>query len=64
MGSISYADRILTADGRSSDEDEVLAYLEDLANSGQFSEVVPTSLRKAGDEGVDFTLLLRIEAGE
>ena len=64
MGSLSYADHILTADGRSSDEDEVLAYLEDLANSGQFSEVVPTSLRKAGDEGVDFTLLLRIEAGE
>jgi len=64
LGSLIYADRILTANGRSSDEDEVLAYLEDLANSGQFSEVVLTSLRKAGDEGVDFTLLLRIEAGE
>ena len=64
LGILSYADRILTANGRSPDEDEVLAYLKDLVNSGQFSEVVLTSLRKAGDEGVDFTLLLRIEAGE
>jgi len=56
---VSYTDNALTVNGSSTDEDELLAYLQDLEASGKFSEVAITSISRTEDEGMDFVLVLR-----
>ena len=56
---VSYTDNALTVNGRSTDEDEFLIYLQDLEASGKFSEVAITSMTRTEDEGMDFVLVLR-----
>ena len=56
---VSYAGNALTLNGRSTDEDELLSYLQDLEASGKFSEVTITSMSRIEDEGIDFVLVLR-----
>jgi type IV pilus assembly protein PilM len=56
---VSYTDNALTVNGRSTDEDELLIYLQDLEASGKFSEVAITSMTRTEDEEMDFVLVLR-----
>jgi len=56
---VSYTDNALTVNGRSTDEDEFLIYLQDLEASGKFSEVAITSMTRTEDEEMDFVLVLR-----
>lgn len=56
---VSYSDGILTINGRSADEDQLLFYLQSLEDSGRFSEVTVTSMTRIGDEGMDFVLVIR-----
>jgi type IV pilus assembly protein PilM len=56
---VSYTDNALTVNGTSTDEDELLAYLQVLEASGKFSEVAITSMTKIDDEVMDFVLVLR-----
>jgi len=58
LGSISQADSILTINGRSPSEEEVLSYLRNLDASGRFSEITLTSIKRIEGEGMDFTLAL------
>ena len=50
----------LTIDGKSSNEDEVLSYLEDLEASGKFDEITITRITTTEDGGVDFSLVLKV----
>lgn len=56
---VSYANNALTLNGKSTDEDELLSYLQDLEASGKFSEITITSMSRIEDEEIDFVLVLR-----
>jgi len=60
LGSINQADGILTIDGWSPSERGVLSYLEELDASGKFTEITISSMTRSEDEGMDFTLTLRV----
>ena len=62
LTSISYANGVLTMNGRSPGEEEVLSYLRKLDSNGKFSEITITSMTRIEGEGMDFTLVLK--AGE
>lgn len=62
LSSLSYTNPTLTIRGTAPSEEEVLSYLRELDASGRFSDITITSLRRATDERMDFTLVLR--AGE
>ncbi len=61
LTSISHTDTTLTVNGRAPSEAEVLAYLRNLDASGRFSEIATASMRRNNDNGMDFTLVLRVE---
>ncbi len=58
LSSISHANSILTINGWSPSEAELLSYLRSLDASGWFSEITFTSIGRIDGEGVDFTLAL------
>jgi len=58
LTSISRANSMMTLNGRSPSEAEILSYLRNLDNSGRFPEITFTSVRRIDGEGVDFTLTL------
>jgi Tfp pilus assembly protein PilN len=58
LTSLNFDNGIFTLDGRSPTEVELLSYLKVLDDSGHFSGITITSLTKAGDELMDFTLVL------
>jgi len=58
LNSINQDDIILTVSGRSPSEEEVLSYLRNLDDSGNFSEITIPSMTKIEGEGMDFTLAL------
>ncbi len=66
LTSISHADDVLTINGWSPSEVEVLSYLRKLDNSGRFSEITIASMKRIEGEGedegegMDFTLVLRV----
>jgi len=60
LSSISYVNNTFTINGRSSSEVEVLSYLRSLDASGRFSEITIISMKRIEDEGMDFTLALRV----
>ena len=48
----------MTVSGRSPGEAEVLSYLRNLDDSGNFSEITIPSMERSDSEGIDFTLAL------
>jgi len=60
LSSISHTNSILTINGRSPSEKEVLSYLRKLDASDRFAEITITSMRKIEGKGMDFTLVLRV----
>ncbi len=58
--SVSTIGDTLTITGMSSNEDEVLSYLEDLDASGKFREITITRITTTEDGGVDFSLDLKV----
>ena len=66
LTSISHTDDVLTINGWSPSEVEVLSYLRKLDNSGRFSEITIASMKRIEGEGedegegMDFTLVLRV----
>ncbi len=58
LNSINQDDIILTVSGRSPGEADVLSYLRNLNDSGNFSEITIPSLERSDSEGIDFTLAL------
>jgi len=60
LASISHTGNMLTISGTAPTEADVLSYASKLDNSGRFSETIVASMRKTGDEGVDFTLILKV----
>jgi len=58
LSSISHVNHILTINGWSPSEAELLSYLMSLDASGQFSEITFTSVGRIEGEGVDFTSAL------
>ena len=59
LTNVSSTDGTLTVNGRSPDEDEVLSYVQDLEASGKFSEITISRMTRIGDEGMDFSLVLK-----
>jgi len=59
LSNISQANSILTINGRSPSEKEVLSYLRKLDASDRFAEITIASMRKIEGKGMDFTLALR-----
>ena len=58
--SAGYADGTLTMHGIAPDEDEVLSYLRDLQDNGEFSEITITDImRRTEDREMDFSLVLK-----
>ncbi len=55
---MNQGDIILTVSGRSPGEAEVLSYLRNLDDSGNFSEITIPSLERSDGEGIDFTLAM------
>ncbi len=62
LTSVAYANGVLTVNGWSPSEKEVLSYLRNLDNSGRFSEIIIASMKRVEDEGegMDFTFVLRV----
>jgi len=70
LTNIRHADGTLTIRGRSPGEQEVLSYLRSLDDSGRFSEIVISSIRRIEgeesegeeieSEGMDFTLIFEV----
>jgi len=58
LTSISHASSIMTLNGWSPSEAELLSYLRSLDTSRRFSEITFTSIGRIEGEGVDFTLAL------
>ena len=59
---VSSTTGILTINGRSPDEDDVLSYFQNLEASGKFGEITIATMTRIEDGGVDFSLIL--ETGE
>ena len=57
---ISHTGNMLTISGVSPTEAEVLSYAWNLYNSGRFTMTIIAVMKKTGDEGMDFTLTLRV----
>ena len=60
LTSISHTSSILTLRGRAPSEDEVLSYLRELEESGRFSDITITSMRRVEGASMDFTLVLGV----
>ena len=62
LTSVDHANGVLTINGWSPSEVEVLSYLRSLDISGRFSEITIASMKRVEDEeeGMDFTLILRV----
>jgi len=62
LTSVDYANGVLTVNGWSPSEAEILLYLRSLDNRGRFSEITIASIKRVEDEGegMDFTLILRV----
>ena len=60
LSSINHDDNILTIDGWSPSEREVLSYLGKLDASGKFTEITISRMTRIEGEGMDFTLMLRV----
>ena len=60
LSSINHDDNILTIDGWSPSEREVLSYLGKLDASGKFAEITISRMTRIEGEGMDFTLMLRV----
>jgi type IV pilus assembly protein PilM len=64
--SISHTGGVLTINGTSPNEADILSYARSLDSSGRFSETIIASIKKLEgegedeDEGMDFTLILKI----
>ena len=59
LTSMSTSNGILTIDGRSLNEDDVLSYLQSLEASGRFREVNITAMTRIEDGGMEFSLVLK-----
>ncbi|MBI4186340.1 MAG: pilus assembly protein PilM [Chloroflexi bacterium] len=59
-GSIAYSNGVLTMSGTASTEDEILSYLRQLDDSGIFSEITISGIKRTGDDRVDFTFTLKV----
>ena len=64
LTSITHASQTLTLNGSSPGEAEILAYLSSLDNSGRFTEIIVSRIRRVAGGGMDFTLVLRTGGGE
>lgn len=64
LTSVSSTKDTWTVDGRATSEKGVLAYLESLDASGRFREITITNMKKTEDEGMDFTLILKVKEQE
>ena len=62
LTNVSSTNGILTINGRSPDEDDVLSYFQNLEASGKFREITIATMTRIEDGGVDFSLIL--ETGE
>ena len=62
LTSVDHANGVLTVNGWSPSEAEVLLYLRSLDNRGRFSEIIIASMKRVedGEEGMDFTLIIRV----
>ena len=58
--SISYAGSLLTINGDAPGEEEVLSYAKSLNDSGRFAEIIIANMKKNENEGIDFTLVLKV----
>ncbi|MFC1989043.1 PilN domain-containing protein [Chloroflexota bacterium] len=57
LSSIGHASGILAISGRAPSEKNVLQYLMELDASGRFGEISISNMTRAGDGGMDFTLI-------
>jgi Tfp pilus assembly protein PilN len=60
LSSISQSESIVTVNGWALGEKDVLSYVRNLDASAQFSEITITSMKKIEDEGMEFTLVLKV----
>jgi len=59
LTNVSSTEGMLTINGGSPDEGEVLSYLQDLEASGRFLEITIASMTKNEEGGMDFSLILK-----
>ena len=60
LSNVSHTSSILTVKGRAPTEEEVLSYLRELEESGRFSTITITSMRRVESASMDFTLVLGV----
>ena len=59
LGNVTFIDNALTVNGTSTDEDELIIYLQNLEASGKFTEVAITSMTRIDEDEIEFVLVLR-----
>jgi type IV pilus assembly protein PilM len=59
LTSFSITNGILTINGRSPNEDDLLSYFQNLESSGKFHEIIINTITRAEDDGMEFSLALR-----
>jgi Tfp pilus assembly protein PilN len=59
LATVSHSSHTCTMKGRAPDEEEILSYLRELDASGRFSDITINNMRRAPDESIDFTVVLR-----
>lgn len=62
LSSIGHITSILAISGRAQSERDILLYLQKLDASGRFGDITITDMTKVKDEGINFTLLLTLQA--
>ena len=60
LTSINYTDNLWNISGKAPGEMEVLSYATNLNASGKFSEITVAKIKSNQDEGMDFTLILKV----